>query len=1436
MLPGDGKKADESALADTAFSAPSCDPALAGTVLPESSERSAVSGAMLRPFGPYSRAERLGDQGAMGVVARGYSAAFDRWELLKFLRPDLADQPEYIRQFFREGRVLAKLSHPNIVQVFAIYALDGTPCLAMEFLEGVSLGAFAAKERCSIVKWHELFLDAARGLSAAHEVGLLHRDLKPENLFVVDDHAGARKGSPQLKLIDFGLATADRSRHADASHDPTLVAAMSGGTPLYMAPELWFGEEASPRSDLYALGQSFFVALTGRLPFMGDTVGQVRNAVCSPDPFPDARDLRPDLPAPLALVLARTIAKRKEDRIASADDLVAALVAAASAARPRRVPGAGPYRGLGSYSAAERDVFFGRDTEVIEVLEHLCTQNGVVLVGPGGSGKSSLAQAGVVPAIEEGALGAGLAYGSVLLVPRTHPVHSLAAALARRLGSSEEELLGFIRATPGKVGASLRAALPAEAGLVLVIDQLEELATLAEDPSDVHTFAIAVASLIEVGSAAIRVIATLRADLMDRLFAIEPLRPLLTRGFYPVRPMGREALRQAMTGPALAASYRLEDPGLVDEVIDDVARTAGGLPLLSFAMAAWWDARDEVTRTLPTAAWTELGGLTGALVRHGDRVLAAMTVDARRLAEQILLRLVSADRTRSRASRASLLDPAASGPGAAHVLDRLVGAKLVHESGGELELVHEALITRWPALRALLVSSGEDRAFRERVTAAAREWDAQRRPDGALWTGDQASRLARWFHATNAPLDQLDLAFIEAVRRRERRSRVVVRSLTTGVVLALLAYGLVARSNETELRRRLDVARASLREKTSAYVQAETGRLNELAALEIQRDPGGSLRHAAASHELEHDRTLDVMAWNARAMGVAIALPGLGGPVASVRVAPRTRWIAAAGPDAVQLLSADSSDHVVLPVDRSTSGSPRALGFSDDGQSLVVGLSTGAIMVGKAPGFDLREVGRCDGSVQEVDWTTSGILVADCRSVAGARRVVHVDVASGQMTPVLALPGDPTALEQSTNGAGATLTIDTRHVAELRVPGRPRPLEIEVATAAVAWIPARDALALVGPSGDVLLVSLATLDVIARIPSPGHELVALGADPAGEWLVGGARDGAVLAFNLEQGSVAVTQGRVVPAPSTCGLSPDGGDVVCAAGGNALVRVVLRSRGVPRPPSMFALPVPPDAIAVGAGGAPVFAIAGGAVTRDGRTMPPLLARGELAAVGDRLVAIAGTSADGRASVAVAPLSPGDSPLPPMALPGPVTAFAWSSDGARLSVATADRKLRTLGMSKGALVALSSLDLPSGAVVRALAVSDDGSRTAMGMETGEVFLVSREGGAARKVADLHAPVRCLAVAHAGRALVASGDRRVSVIDGDTGLAFALSTTSSPVARCARSPGEDRFSFVEDDGTTWLKALDLADVADSYVPQDPANAPALAAWKGLPVWLVR
>jgi WD40 repeat protein/tRNA A-37 threonylcarbamoyl transferase component Bud32 len=1535
--PGRPKQAeiDALALAETAMTDPhapkpgtsAAEPVASVDILAtESIERVAGREGVLRPFGPYTRVEHLTEQGAMGIVARGYNAAFDRWELLKFLRPDFLSQPEFVRQFVREGRVLAKLSHPNIVQVFATYALDGRPCLAMEFLEGVSLAAHVTKERATVAGWHELFLAAARGLAAAHDVGLLHRDIKPENLFVVHDRAGAPK---TLKLIDFGLATADRRRHADPTHDPTLVAAFSGGTPLYQAPELWLKEEASPRTDIYALGQSFFFALTGRLPFVGETVAQVFTAVCANEPFPDAREMRPDLPAPLALVLRRCIAKRKDERFSTADELVAALVTAASAARPRRVPGSGPYRGLGSYSAAERDVFFGRETEVAEVLEHLRTQSAVVLVGPGGSGKSSLAHAGVMPAIEEGALGGGVAYGSVLLEPRAHPIQSLAAALARRLGSAEKDVLAFLGATPARLGEALRAALPPDAGVVLVIDQLEELATLATDPSEVHAFAVAVGSLIEVGSSPVRVVATLRADLMDRLFAFEPLRPLLTRGFYPVRPLGGDALRQAMTGPALAADYRLEDPRIIEAVIDDVARTPSGLPLLSFAMAAWWEARDEATRTLPTAAWTALGGLTGALTRHGDRVLETMSDEARGLADQILVRLVSADRTRTRVSRASLLDPAASGPGAAPVLERLLQARLVHESSGDLELVHEALITQWPRLRELLVSSGEDRAFRERVSAAARQWHAQDRPEGSLWTGDQAMRLARWFSATNAPLDQLDLAFIEAVRRRARRKQAAWRLGTTAVVLVALSYGLVAHSNARELQRRLDAANASLKDRKAAYVRAETGRLNELAAFELERDPGATLRHAAASYELLHDPMLDVLAWNARSLGLAIALPGLKGAVTLVRASPGADWIAAAGGGTVELLATASSRHLSLPAQPGTAGLPTALAFSEEKQTLALGSSTGEISYGSASGaisprhapayettaLDMGSAGRCEGAVGQLVLSKGESIFALCRPASGPARVVwvgagsrasrpvfegaiaamafargadalviasadgrffRVDASSGESTPGPVVPAldDITSLDVSPGGdtafvgessgaavalklvtaskptpavlthrpagvlrigygpAGEMIAIDSNRTAEIRVEGHAKAFEIQVGAPAFAWVPRRHAVALVARTGEVLLVSLAALEVIGKMPSPGHEIVSLDADSNGQWLLAGATDGAVQAFNLEQGTVAVTQGSAEPH-RTCALSTDGDAVGCAAAAAVVVRFVERSKSAAREPTSVALAGSPELLALGPGGRPSYAVTGGIVTLDGHTAPRLL--GSTAMIvpsGDR-VALAGTSSDGRSSVVVARLDL-EAPLPSSTLATPVTALAWAASGARLLVATADGVVRTLEPSQRGLTEVTSIVVPGGDPIRVLSGSDDGRTIAIGTSSGKVLVVPAGGGALRTLAELHAPVACLDVAHAGRAVLASADRRVFVLDGDTAKSFVLWTTSSPVAHCSRSPGEDRFSFVDDDGTTWLKALDLAGVSESYIPVDAA-VPTLDDWKGLPVGLI-
>ncbi len=966
---------------------------------------SASDVAFLRPFGPYTRVEPLAEQGAMGLVARGYNAAFDRWELLKFLRSEHAQHPELLRQFQREGKVLARLSHPNVVQVFAIHAFDGRPCLAMEFLEGESLAACADRHdgKLPLRRWYELFLAAARGLAAAHEVGLLHRDLKPENLFVLSEK---RASTTALKLIDFGLATADRGR----VHDPSLVAAMSGGTPLYMAPELWRQLDASPRSDLFALGVSFYVTLAGRLPYdLGATAAEVAVSVCSAAPFLDIRSLRPDLPAPLAALLMRLIAKAPDDRPASADEVVATLVAASAEARERRVPGSGPYRGLASFSPSERDVFFGRESEVVEVLERLRSQGGLVLVGPSGAGKSSLALAGVVPAVVEGALGGGLTFRSERLEPRSHPVASLAAALGRTGLRSERDWLAFVRATPGHLGEEVRGLLPPGQGLLLVVDQLEELATLTASETERDTFARALGSLVAVPAPELRLLATVRADLMDRLFALEPLRPLLTRGFYPVRPLLGEALRRALLGPAEAAGYQLEDPAIADAIVADAARTPAALPLLSFAMASWWQARDEARRLLPTAAWTSLGGLGGALARHGDSVLASLGPEERAAAEQILLRLVSADGTRARATRTTLVDPAAAGAGAERALDRLLSTKLLHESEGEITIVHEALLTQWPALRELLASAGEDRAFRERVAAAARGWDAQGRPDGALWTDDQAGRLLRWFADTPSALGQNELAFVDAVRQRVSRRRLLVRSGVFSALAVAVTFALVTRRSEHELRERLAAATLHERKLEADYRRAEGARLRALAERQLGEDPALALTTAFESYAQEPSPALDVIAWRVRYRGLPAPLPlHPGGSLFALFSRPGD-WIATGGTDgSVHVLGSSRADHARLQLSPDGKSRPHSVAFGTG--VLAVGSSVGELIVARAPAFSPEIVGHFKEPVEHVRALAADQLVA----LAG-KRLVRYDLAQKRLDE----PGPDDVVDLAVNDDGA---------------------------------------------------------------------------------------------------------------------------------------------------------------------------------------------------------------------------------------------------------------------------------------------------------------------------------------------------------------------------------------------------------------------------------
>ena len=1480
--------------------------ALDATALPDAAPAAAGDAtAFLRPFGPYAKVEPLSEQGTMGVVARGYNAAFERWELLKFLRAEHAADPELLRQFQREGKILARLAHPNIVSVFAIYELDRRPCLAMEFLEGESLAATVARaERgLPIERANTLFLDAARGLAAAHDVGLLHRDLKPENLFVVAGRRGAPGG---LKLIDFGLATADRTRPSES--DPSLASATSGGTPLYMAPELWRGEEGSPRTDVFALGLAFYLALAGRLPFDAETSRDVVRVMSAPTPFPDVREQRPEVPHALSAVVARAIAKRPEDRFATADELVAALAAASAASRQRRVPGSGPYRGLASFSASERDVFFGRDVETAEVLERLRAQSGIILAGPSGSGKSSLAHAGVVPAIEEGALGSGVVFSTASLTPRAHPVAALAAALARAMGTPEKDLTAFLRASPRRLGEALREALPASSGLLLVVDQLEELATLSRDAGETRDFAAALGSLVEVASPSVRVIATVRADLMDRLFALESLRPLLARGFYPVRPLVGEGLRRAIEEPARAAGFSLGDPRVVDAIVAEAGDTAAALPLVSFAMAAWWARRDEASRVLPLAAWTELGGLGGALAAHGDGVLAAMTAPERAAAEQVLVRLVTAEGTRSRASRVALLDPAAALPGAERALERLLEAKLVVESSGEIELVHEALIRAWPRLGALLVSSGEDRAFRERITAAAREWDAQKRPDGALWSGEQAARLVRWLSASASPLGQLELAFVEEVRRIALRRKLVVRSIVLSTILVALAVGLTAKGNERQMATELAAEKKRSHEAEEAFRRAEAGRLHAVAEARADVDPQGALKAAMESYDLVHEPALDLLAWRARAVGVPSPLPLHTGGASLVRFSPNGGRVATAGHDGiVRVLAAASPDHASARPSHDRGGQPRSLAFAADGERIAIGTSVGEIVVAAAPTFPPSTAGRCEGSVEGIAWQGATVfarcvrgehdstLVAVDVAQRTSREIARGDLAGWAIAPATGrlvvarqdgkitvfdgaasteseLPKGTRATAVALTSDGARLAIGTadgavlrgtlddqrkltavhalasRHVgavpvvhfdpsgaillslgndrsARLHDESGTRVVSSDLGGGAHAWLPKRSALALTGRNGDVLVVGVRDGAPLGRFLGATSEIASIDADPAGRFVVVASTDGGVRAYSFAEAAAVVTRAGATPAP-ICATSPDGAALGCLEGREARVIAIEGSIGAtPRP--AVALAGLATGASVSSKGEHLAVWRDGALFLDGEAIAtrdkPLLA----AFASDGALAIA--ERDGAASAVF--VRKGGREDARVTLPAAPTVLAFAPGGGALLVGLESGAVRALGVAAGTLG--EPLPLPRHDVVpRALAVSDDGAFVAIGARDGSVLTTRVDGtGTGKSLARLHGAIGCVAWSQSGRALVVAAERRVFVLDEGGGGPLTVALSPAAVTSCARSPIDDRFSFVAESGATWLRYFDLSPLATSRIPDAALDARTATAdaWRG-------
>jgi serine/threonine protein kinase/formylglycine-generating enzyme required for sulfatase activity len=790
-----------------------------------------------RQIGEFDLVQRLG-AGSFGQVWLARDVLLARPVALKIAGGETSE-PMRVR-FRMEARALARLRHPNLITLHHFGEIAERPYIVTELLVGRELTE--VERPLMPARVVAIGIDLARALRAAHRAGILHRDIKPANAILCDDGT--------TKLLDFGIAKLDdpaAHRHDASVAHPDRESALPlspvaatplYGTPLYMAPEIWRGESASTRSDVYSLGAVLFELLAGRPPIAA-TAWQLRASVLA-GALANLATLAPATPQPLVDLVVGCLsldpARRPEvDDVCHALELLGErAIAVDSSTDP---PRSNPYRGLLAFGPEHGSDFFGREAETAEIVAELRANPFVLVVGASGVGKSSLVRAGVAPRV-------GRSDGRRVLImsPGSRASDALAQQMAPVLGLDASEVATRLAESPAWLAGQLGAK---RERILLVVDQLEQTWTLSP-AGDRAAFFGALARLVEMGTP-IRVVATLRADFLPRLDDMGQLQAHALRAPVVLRPLTPEALRRAILEPARRRGVTIA-PALVERLT--AGRKDGSLPLVEFALAALWERRVATLDVIGAESLDALGGVSGALAAHADQALIRMPAGARQEARRLLIALVTVERTSARRERSELLDGGTES--ASEALEVLIGARLVVvSSGGEgpvYELAHEALLSDWPTLRRWVEEESVAREASERLRRAAAEWERLGRPREALFGAHQ---LRENDVLEGRPIEPGADAFLRASRAWVRRGRTRRRMLRFGapVGAALLAgaaaagiHGIERRDAHAFVAARLAEAEPWLRRASALDTEVEAARNDAFSRFDGGDETAGEAR------------------------------------------------------------------------------------------------------------------------------------------------------------------------------------------------------------------------------------------------------------------------------------------------------------------------------------------------------------------------------------------------------------------------------------------------------------------------------------------------------------------------------------------------------------------------------------------------------------------
>lgn len=469
--------------------------------------------------------------------------------------------------------------------------------------------------------------------------------------------------------------------------------------------------------------------------------------------------------------------------------------------RPRGM-GVCPFQGLAVFTEAESRFFFGREALVDTFVDHLEENKVLVVLGPSGSGKSSAVQAGLLPILRERGVEIHL------MTPGRRPLKELAYCFADTEDEHHDlEQMSALMISANSFLHHLINIHQTESPLVLVIDQFEEIFTLVEDPRERESLLANLSYALEEQQRPFSLILTMRSDFIGHCAAHEDLNNFVNAFMIQVGGMNRDDLRRAVTAPARLAGLEFED-GLVDRILDDVARAQTELPLLEHALLELYRHRENFWLT--NKAYQDIGGIEGALAQRAEAEYQALDGDH----QQMLRRMFSlclvqpgdgAEDTRRRADQTEVLAVCGDDRKGRRLIDQWVDARLLTSQFDPvrrlktIDVAHEALMRRWERIRLWM---NEDRSTARRLNdlrQAASVWDSEARDKGHLPNSGQLVRFLELRDDRGEIIGTLETEYLDAAVTERRiqeqvREDQFQRELEASKTLALRARQLTALS------------------------------------------------------------------------------------------------------------------------------------------------------------------------------------------------------------------------------------------------------------------------------------------------------------------------------------------------------------------------------------------------------------------------------------------------------------------------------------------------------------------------------------------------------------------------------------------------------------------------------------------------------------------